>query len=68
MRLTHDKDGNLKYALRCNEHCGLAYEEIGEIVTMIEGENEGANWHWLCTLKDGAWAYVTGGCDYTGWD
>jgi hypothetical protein len=41
---------------------------VDAILSTIVGENEGANWHWLVLLSSGRFAYITGGCDYTGWD
>lgn len=41
---------------------------ILEIIAHIDGENDGPNWHWLALLENGRVAYITGGCDYTGWD
>lgn len=38
------------------------------IVLELTGENDGHDWHWIVSLDGGAFAYVTGGCDYTGWD
>lgn len=38
------------------------------VALTLEGENDGADWHWLVELADGRWAYINGGCDYTGWD
>lgn len=38
------------------------------IALELTGENDGAEWHWIVELQDGTWAYVHGGCDYTGWD
>lgn len=38
------------------------------MLAFINGENDGANWHWLVRTEDGKYAYLTGGCDYTGWD
>lgn len=39
-----------------------------EIVLELTGQNDGAEWHWILRLEGGTYAYVTGGCDYTGWD
>lgn len=51
-------------------HNGLSdkCETIQSVALTIEGENDGASWHWIVRLTNGKWAYVTGGCDYTGWD
>ena len=59
-------DGDLDNALRHNrvELSG----SIDAIMSTIAGEPEGANWHWLVLLSSGRFAYITGGCDYTGWD
>jgi len=43
-------------------------EDVCDVLAVIEGENDGENWHWLLLLNDGTFAYLTGGCDYTGWD
>lgn len=37
------------------------------VILEITGEKDGAEWHWLCTTATG-FAYICGGCDYTGWD
>jgi hypothetical protein len=42
-------------------------DEILKVHAVIEGENAAKNWHWLVTLTQGRFAYITGGCDYTGW-
>lgn len=41
---------------------------ITNIYAVIEGKNDEDDWHWLVGLKSGKFAYITGGCDYTGWD
>jgi hypothetical protein len=41
---------------------------ISEILATITGDNEGPDWHWIVKLDGGEYAYITGGCDYTGWD
>lgn len=52
----------------------LEYNSVGlpspvvAILATIEGENDEADWHWLVRLEDGQHAYISGGCDYTGWD
>lgn len=43
-------------------------EDVVEILAMVEGENDMSDWQIVCRLKDGRYAYLTGGCDYTGWD
>ena len=56
----------LSEALDNNDHP----EELTEleIIAEIEGENDGANWHWILKDQNGLFWYFTGWCDYTGWD
>ena len=42
--------------------------DVTGVVGMAEGENDGATWMGLFQLRDGRFAYVEAGCDYTGWD
>ncbi len=42
--------------------------DVARVVALSEGENDGANWICVCELKDGRFAFVSAGCDYTGWD
>lgn len=44
---------------------GLAL--IAGVAALVPGEADEANWHWILKLKDGRWAYMTAGCDYSGW-
>jgi hypothetical protein len=43
-------------------------EDITEVFAIVEGEADEFDWHWLLGLDNGTFAYLTGGCDYTGWD
>lgn len=45
---------------------GLA--DVAEVVAMSEGENDGPDWLVVVKLTDGRYAFVSAGCDYTGWD
>lgn len=47
---------------------GLDTSDVAEIIHYREGENDCANWLFVLKLIDGRFAYVTAGCDYTGWD
>lgn len=41
----------------------------GAIVELsLTGDSDGPDWHWVVRLATGAYVYVNGGCDYTGWD
>ncbi len=59
-------DSNLQSALS-NNHPGPS-AEIKRVLAVIEGERDGAHWHWIVELEDGTFAYLNGWCDYTGWD
>lgn len=61
-------DTEIAYALQYNSVPELGLADIARVALTISGENDGPNWHWLVELFDGSWAYVEGGCDYTGWD
>lgn len=43
-------------------------DDLAEVALELTGQNDGASWHWIARRKDGGYAYVTGDCDYTGWD
>jgi hypothetical protein len=42
--------------------------EIDKVFGEITGERDERDWHWLVGFSDGKVGYLTGGCDYTGWD
>lgn len=42
--------------------------DIEDIKLELTGENDERDWHWIVSLKDKRFAYIAGGCDYTGWD
>lgn len=60
-------DYDLAAALEHNELAEYQ-DQIDYIRLVLEGENDGADWHWICAARDGSWLYIHGGCDYTGWD
>lgn len=41
---------------------------IDKVFGEITGERDERDWHWLVGFTDGQVGYITGGCDYTGWD
>lgn len=43
-------------------------DDIERVLAVHVGENDGDDWRWVMKLKDGRFAFVQGGCDYTGWD
>jgi len=56
---------DLKYGAKYNN---VRIDDVDEIVLEITGRNEGPDWHWIVRRCDGGYAYIVGGCDYTGWD
>lgn len=61
-------DYNLEACLHYNPQPGIRVEGIEKVLAVFEGDHEGPAWHWILKLNDGQIAYLTGGCDYTGWD
>lgn len=51
-----------------NYHLEIKVEDIVSVLAQIPGEADGPDWSWLIELKDGKFALIQGGCDYTGWD
>lgn len=65
------RDSDLETCLEYNTQ-DFAFEDIKDVLAVVEGANDEANWHWILELKKefngGMFAYLEGGCDYTGWD
>ncbi len=60
-------DYDLSACLKYNPQ-NFSENDIQEVLAVVEGEHDGANWHWVLQLKTGYIVYLTGGCCYTGWD
>lgn len=60
-------DYDLRACLRNND-IGITQFDIAEVVAIWEGQNDGDDWRWIVKLAGGGYAYIRGGCDYTGWD
>lgn len=61
----------LDYDLQaCLEHNPQEFtaEAVEKVLAVWEGQNDGDDWRWVLLLKDGRYAFLQGGCDYTGWD
>lgn len=43
-------------------------KDVARVIATREGENDGPDWLCVVELKDGRFAFVSAGCDYTGWD
>lgn len=61
-------DYNLQAALENNPQENFTADNILNVMAVFEGENEGAEWAWVVKLTSGRFAYIQGGCDFTGWD
>ena len=71
-------DNNLNWNHpHCDLQCAILYNEknhqfnltdIKARLAVWEGQNDGDDWRWVLELKDGKFAFVQGGCDYTGCD
>lgn len=42
--------------------------DVVVVIAAADGENDGPNWIGVFKLKDGRFAFLSAGCDYTGWD
>ena len=64
----YQTDYDLAAALLHNEEEDLI-EQVEKVLLELAGENDGASWHWIVKFKsDPKFGYISGGCDYTGWD
>lgn len=43
-------------------------EDVTRIIAIEAGENDGPDWIGVFELRDGRFAFLTAGCDYTGWE
>ncbi len=72
------KDAGVDYDLRaCLEYNPQPFDifDIKKVVAVFEGERDKEDWRWIIKLtpqaakkNGGRFAYLQGGCDYTGWD
>lgn len=49
-------------------YAGFTMDDVDSVIASDDGENDGESWIAVFKLKDGAFAYLEAGCDYTGWD
>ena len=57
-------DGSLIAACESNS---VDSSDLVDVILEIIGENGEASWHWIVKTTSG-FAYISGWCDYTGWD
>lgn len=67
-------DSDLYYCLEYNAQ-PFNIDDIEKVLAVFEGANDEKDWRWVIKLtKEAAkkfenkFAYLQGGCDYTGWD
>lgn len=61
-------DYDLVACLQYNPQDTFNIDDVAKVLAVVEGENDGADWHWILRLNDNRFVYLSGGCDYTGWD
>lgn len=61
-------DGDLSSNASYNDLAPFRLEDVAYVLAALMGENDGPSYYWIVAMKDRTYAYVTGGCDYTGWD
>lgn len=63
-------DSDLSYNVEYNggNMPGFRLEDVAYVLAALMGENDGPSYHWIIAMKDHTYAYVSGACDYTGWD
>lgn len=47
---------------------GFDCEDVEEVLASSDGENDERDWIAIFKLKDGRYAFLSAGCDFTGWD
>lgn len=60
-------DENYDLWAACQEN-NVKHDDIDAVLLELTGENDEQGWHWLVSLIGGGFAYISGWCDYTGWD
>mgnify|MGYP001600762075 CR=1 FL=1 len=46
----------------------FTFDDISTVIAAVDGESDGSSWVGVFKLKDGRFAMIDAGCDYTGWD
>lgn len=59
-------DSDLDCAIENNSI--LLSGQIVAVLSVITGARDEADWHWMVQLSGDRYAYLSGCCDYTGWD
>lgn len=64
---THKPDEDLEYGASFHDLSDRV-KQIENVLAQVPGEADGADWYWLCLMKNKRYGLFWGGCDYTGWD
>ena len=48
-------------------HNNRKLKDVVDILACVPGEADGFAWHWIIKFGIQEYAYITGGCDYSGW-
>jgi hypothetical protein len=46
---------------------GFTIPDVAKVLATVDGERDEATWLGAFKLKDGRWAALRAGCDFTGW-
>jgi hypothetical protein len=65
--MTNGIDYDLKACLEYNPQ-SFDVSDIKEVLAVWEGERDRDRWIWIIKLGWNKFAYLSGGCCYTGWD
>jgi hypothetical protein len=61
-------DDDFGACLEYNPQSNWDLPDVKRVLAVIEGEYDSSAWHWIVALLDERFVYLTGCCDYTGWD
>lgn len=45
----------------------FTWQDVVDVLGTVAGDNAGSDWVGVFKLRDGRFALLTAGCDYTGW-
>lgn len=61
-------DYDLHACLEYNGQPEFGVDDIQQVLAVWNGANDEADWRWVVKLGRRKYAFIQGGCDYTGWD
>ena len=50
------------------EYAKFGFDDVQEVISAVEGENDGDHWELIVKLKTGQYGWLNAWCDYSGWD